>query len=162
MPVCHSQDYVERSSRWNRGVADATAAPRCGVQRHKERFRRVVPAKTVAGCGAKAHDWSARAVAAARAQGRRFSREQCQMVHLSRWVRSPPTPGAARSSIGHSPQHSPASRRSKVDGRQPSAYFTAPNLHPLASALYYRWITYFVIYYFLRIYVRLILVKYLQ
>ncbi|CAB3220691.1 unnamed protein product [Arctia plantaginis] len=51
---------------------------------HRERFRQVVPAKTVAGCGAKARDWSARAAAAARAQGRRFSREQCQMVHLSR------------------------------------------------------------------------------
>lgn len=97
--------------------------------RRSQWFRRLIPAKTVAGCGAKARDWSTRAAAAARAQGRRFSREQCQMVHLSRWVRSPPTPGAARSAGGHSPQHSLASRRSKVDGRQPSAYFTPHRIY---------------------------------
>lgn len=71
----------------------------------------------------------------ARAQGRQFSREQCQMVHLSRWVRSPLTAGAAllRTFAAARPH------RPKVDGRQ-LACFTALNPPSLASAVCYRWI----------------------
>lgn len=75
------------------------------------------------------------------AQGRRFSREQCQMVHLSRWVRSPSTP-APRSSDNRSL----ASRQTKVDGRQRA---TRAPFHPKTQSLpyhtsiYYRWSSFY-------------------
>lgn len=93
-----------------RAAASAAARPRCALARF-------VPAKAGAGYGAKARDWPARGTALA--QGRRFSREQCQMVHLSRWVRSPTTLGAARSS---SNSFTSSLRRSKVARSQPTAH----------------------------------------
>lgn len=136
--TCLEATESERASlALTRQEREATRAPPHIGGQHRDR-RRVVPAKTGAGCGAKARDWPALGGGARKAAGfpannAKWCICQGEFVHRRRRRRAPQTIA-----------HSLASHRVKVGGRRCLVVSPAPaprwrHVNYLQSALSYRW-----------------------